>query len=242
MVRVPTNSQVNRAGQTIRSLLVEAEPWSDDRLRSAYEVLVLFRAAHQYPLIKANMGLRSVLRTEGCGVEVTQRLKRIPTIVDKLRREPTMQLAKMQDIGGCRAILRSVAEIRNVERRLCRNRPPLRVSDYIEVPQASGYRAVHVVVSYPDEDGVARAIEVQLRTRIMHEWAVSVERLGGRIEADLKSGLGPRPVLDFLRTASAAMAIEEAGGTVARELEAEVVALRAAAMPYLEGTSGRSQR
>ena len=174
-------------------------------------------------------------------MEVTQRLKRIPTIVDKLRREPTMQPAKMQDIGGCRSILRSLAEIRRVEWRLCRNRPPLRVSDYVAVLQASGYRAVHVVVSYPDEDGVARAIEVQLRTRIMHECAVSVERLGGRIETDVQSGLGARPVLDFLRTASAAMAIDEAGGTVARELEAEVVALRAAAMPYLEGTSRRSR-
>jgi len=48
------------------------------------------------------MGLRSVVGTEGCTVEVTQRLKRVPTIVDKLRREPTMQLASMQDIGGCR--------------------------------------------------------------------------------------------------------------------------------------------
>ncbi len=241
MVWAPTNSQVSRAGQAIRRFIVEAEPWSDDRLRSDYEGLVLFRAAHQYPLIKANMGLRSVLRTEHCQVEVTQRLKRIPTIVDKLRREPTMQLPKMQDIGGCRAILRSVAEIRSVERRLCRNRPPLRVSDYIAVPRASGYRAVHVVVSYPDQHGVSRAIEVQLRTRVMHEWAVTVERLGGRIEADLKSGLGPRPVLDFLRTASVAMAIEEAGGTVARELEAAVVALRAAAMPYLERNSVRNK-
>lgn len=241
MVGVPTNSQGNRAGQTIRKFIVEAEPWSEDRLRSAYEVLVVFRAAHQYPLIKANMGLRSVLRTEGCQVEVTQRLKRIPTIVDKLRREPTMQLAKMQDIGGCRAIVESVAEIRSVERRLCRNRLPLRVADYIGAPRASGYRAVHVVVSYPDEDGVARAIEVQLRTRIMHEWAVTVERLGGRIEADLKSGIGPRPVLDFLRTASAAMAIEEAGGMVARELAAEVVTLRAAAMPYLERNLRRNK-
>ncbi|MHB1501576.1 MAG: hypothetical protein ACYCYK_10510 [Candidatus Dormibacteria bacterium] len=72
MVRVPTNSQVNRAGQSIRKFLVEAEPWSEDRLRSAYEVLVVFRAAHQYPLIKTNMGLRSVLRTAECQVEVAQ--------------------------------------------------------------------------------------------------------------------------------------------------------------------------
>ena len=146
---------------------------------------------------------------------------------------------KSEQAGVAR--IRRVAEIRSVERRLCRNRPPLRVADYIGAPRASGYRAVDVVVSYPDEHGVARAIEVQLRTRIMHEWAVTVERLGGRIEADLKSGVGPRPVLDFLRTASAAMAIEEAGGMVARELAAEVVTLRAAAMPYLERNSGRNK-
>jgi hypothetical protein len=30
------------------------------------------------------MGLRSVVKTEQCQIEVTQRLKRVPTIVDKL--------------------------------------------------------------------------------------------------------------------------------------------------------------
>ncbi len=45
------------------------------------------------------MGLRSMVRTERCQIEVSQRLKRVPTIIDKLLREPTMQLANMQDIG-----------------------------------------------------------------------------------------------------------------------------------------------
>ncbi len=38
----------------------------------------------------------------------------------------------------------------------------------------------------------------------MHDWAVTVERLGGRMHEDLKSGIGPRPVLDFLRAATEA--------------------------------------
>jgi ppGpp synthetase/RelA/SpoT-type nucleotidyltranferase len=179
------------------------------------------------------MGVRSVLATEQCEVDVSQRLKRIPTIVDKLRREPTMQLASMQDIGGCRAILENVPDLRRVERRLRKNRPPLRVFDYIDAPKASGYRGVHVVVSYPDVEGANRAIEVQLRTRVMHEWAFTVERLGGRLRLDLKSNIGPKPVLDFLRAASEAMAIEEKGGVVPPEIVARVSTLRRAAMPYL---------
>lgn len=119
---------------------------SDPRVRKAIDVVEMFRAAHQYPLIKANMGLRSVVRTEHCEIEVSQRLKRFRTIVDKLDREPTMQLANMQDIGGCRAVLRSMEEISRVRHRLSRNRPPLRVADYALSPRISGYRAVHIVV------------------------------------------------------------------------------------------------
>lgn len=127
--------------------------------RAALEVLLDYRAAHQYPLQKATMGLRSMVATEGCKVEVSQRLKRVPTILDKLRREPTMQLANMQDIAGCRAVLGSIDEVRRVQRRLAKARPPRRISDYIAEPRASGYRAVHVVVAYDD-----RCVEVQLRT------------------------------------------------------------------------------
>ncbi len=236
MSPAPSKSQVNRAGQIIRRHFMRhgVRPGEPDRsLIMAFAVLVEFRAAHQYSLTKANMGVRSVLATERCEVDVSQRLKRIVTIVDKLRREPTMQLANMQDIGGCRAILDNVADLRRVERRLRKNRPPLRVADYIAAPKASGYRGVHVVVSYPDLAGVSRAIEVQLRTRVMHEWAFTVERLGGRLKADLKSNVGPEPVLDFLRAASEAMAIEEQGQVVPSEIAARVSELRAAAMPYL---------
>lgn len=124
-----------------------------------------------------------MVKSENADVEVTQRLKRIWTIIDKLVREPKMQLATMQDIGGCRAVLASIDDVRRVQRRLMRNRPPLRVSDYIAEPRASGYRALHAVVEYDN-----RKIEVQLRTRVMHEWAITVERLGGRLRADLKRG------------------------------------------------------
>jgi putative GTP pyrophosphokinase len=225
----PSNSQVKKAGKVLRS-------WGQGKgtpllaFAKAYDTLLEYRAAHRVPLTKATMGLRSMVNTEGCQVEVSQRLKRVPTIIGKLRNEPTMQLNTMQDIGGCRAVLNSIDEVRRVQKRLSKNRPPLRVYDYIAQPRSSGYRGVHVIVEY---DG--RQIEVQLRTRVMHEWAVIVERLGGRLHADLKGGRGPAPLLRFLGAVSQAMAIEEEGQVVDDDLMGQIDRFRGEAVPFLSG-------
>lgn len=42
--------------------------------------------------------------SERLPVHVSQRLKRVPTIMNKLLSEPTLPLSRMHDIGGCRAI------------------------------------------------------------------------------------------------------------------------------------------
>lgn len=81
-------------------------------------------------------------------------------------------------------------------------------------------------------------VEVQLRTQVMHEWAITVERVGGRLGEDLKSGYGPEPVLTLMEGISKAMAIEEEGGVVGRAALDRLVALRQAAVPFLGG--GRS--
>lgn len=224
----PSKSQVNRAGKVLRRWARgEVTTGSDER--AARDVLLAFRAAHEVPLTKANMGLRSVVRTERCRVEVSQRLKRVPTIVDKLIREPTMQLANMQDIGGCRAVLDTIDEVRRAQKRLSKNRPPLRVADYIDSPRASGYRGVHVIVTY---DG--RPIEVQLRTQVMHDWAITVERLSGRMAEDLKSGRGRREILEWLEAISEAMALEESGLTVSPGLISRLARLREEAVTLIQ--------
>ncbi len=225
----PSTSQVNKAGRVLRRW-ARGELVSEDEYQGALAVLIDYRAVHRVPMTKATMGLRSVVKTEKCEVEVSQRLKRVPTIIDKLLREPTMQLANMQDLGGCRAVLGSLDELRRVQRRLTKNRPSLRVSDYIAAPRASGYRGVHVVVRY---DG--RPVEVQLRTQVMHEWAITVERIGGRLEVDLKSGQGPTEVLELLEVISEAMALEETGATVPQVIIDRLGSLHRAARPFMEG-------
>lgn len=225
-----TKSQVNKAAKVLRSLWTpDDDPMDANAIRDAFSILLRYRAAHQLPLTKATMGLRSRVVTAKCAsVDVSQRLKRVPTILDKLRREPTMKLANMQDIGGCRAVLDSIDEVRRVQKRL--KSRALKIYDYIEHPRPSGYRGVHVIVQYDD-----RLTEVQLRTRVMHEWAYTVERLSGRLGVDLKSGKGPPPVLDWLRAVSQAMALDETGEAVDIYVLEELEALRTKAVSFLPG-------
>lgn len=190
-------------------------------------MLIAWRAAHGAPLASANMGLRSMVQSSGCQIEVSQRLKRIPTILDKLRREPTMALASMQDIGGVRAVLNSISEIRRVEARVKKHRPSVGYADYITTPRDSGYRGVHLIVEYRE-----RNIEIQLRTRVMHDWAITVERIGARLGQNLKQD-GHHAIQNLMSAISEAMAIEETGGIVDPSMQTEIDRLREIANPYL---------
>ena len=191
-----SNSQVDRAGITVRSYLTGGDPQTDfDEFRAAVDLVEAYRAQHRLPLQAARMGLGSCVVSEGYGsanaVELTQRLKRRSTIADKLRREPRMKLSRMQDIGGCRVVLPSLEAIARVGRRFTtnserRNGEADRVLDYVTDPRPSGYRAVHIHTRYG-----GRRIEVQLRTPWQHRWARLIEDLTSRTGVDYKSGAGP---------------------------------------------------
>jgi ppGpp synthetase/RelA/SpoT-type nucleotidyltranferase len=44
-------------------------------------------------------------------LDISQRLKQLATITDKLQRMPKTRLARMQDIGGCRATFVDQAKV-----------------------------------------------------------------------------------------------------------------------------------
>lgn len=69
------------------------------------------------------------------------------------------------------------------------------------------------------------------------QWAYTVERLSGRLGEDLKGGKGPEPLLEWLKTVSEAMALEEAGQPVDSELLERLEILRRGAVPFMEGGS-----
>ena len=230
-----TRGQIDRAGRTLRHALTGDEPRpSDEEAIAAAAVADVFRKAHRIPMASARASLRSCIASEGLhAIEIAQRLKRMPTVVDKLRRLPTMKLSSMQDIGGCRAVFATQAEIARAQDRFMansalRNGVENTVCDYVARPRDSGYRAVHLWTRF----GSYR-VEVQLRTSLQHRWAKLVEDITKLTGVDYKSGEGADVVHGWLRRLSAAHALEEAGVRTDAKFERTYTEARAAAWAHI---------
>ena len=153
---------------------------------------------------------------------VAQRLKRLSSITAKLRRFRDMKLSRMQDIGGCRAVVRTVARVRQLttlyRRSSSKNphdRPELvREYDYILEPKDDGYRSVHLVYRYRTASPHLTAynglrIEIQLRSQLQHAWATAVETVGTFTGQALKSNIGEESWLRFFALMGSAIARRE---------------------------------
>lgn len=207
-------ADVNRAGK----ILSLNEPDTDDWLW-AYEVLANWRACHGYPINTFQALLRKRLKGIDPRAIVAQRLKRAPSVISKLQRFSTMKLAQMQDIGGLRAVVRTIGHVYKLDNKYRQSNfkhELVSSKDYIECPKADGYRSVHLVYRYgnphvPEYDGLL--LELQLRTKLQHAWATAVETMSTFLGQALKSGQGKHEWREFLEIASAAFTFIE-GTTV----------------------------
>lgn len=222
---LPSKGAVDRAARRLADASIGAGPRSDDRIvidPTAFEddadilatvdVIRTWRHAHAYPLQKASANLRSYARNVP-DAQVSQRLKKFSTIVDKLSRFERMKLSRMEDIGGCRVVVRNMSESRELARRLKKNWTIKRDRDYVLEPKPDGYRARHLVAV---KDG--RYVEVQIRTFLQDFWANTVERDGRRTGVGLKFGEGSNAVRAQYRQISELMAAEERGEALSGDL------------------------
>jgi len=217
---VPKESKkkINKAGQILaeNNLSTKEFAW-------ALDLADRWRACHAYPINTFNSTLRDKLRGYSDYI-VAQRLKRMPTIIDKLRRYPAMQLTTMQDIGGLRAVLGSVVEVYELSETYRNNtqfnHELVDEKDYIFKPRSEdGYRSLHLIYKYknkrnPAYDGLK--LELQLRTKLQHTWATAVETMGTFLGQALKSRQGDQEWLDFFAIASSAFAYMENSNPVPR--------------------------
>jgi putative GTP pyrophosphokinase len=192
-----TKGEVNRAGVLLLDLrermqrdgAERAVADSDEqKLDEAWEALTWWRSLYARPLSAVARNLRYHVDRGGGRVgdriEVTQRLKRLDTLIGKLGRERG-DVTQMQDIGGVRVVVPSLRHVYVVRRRLLKSWVIIRERNYITEPKSSGYRALHLIVrrmGYP--------IEVQLRTIGQDVWANQVEETGRQVGLDLKFGAG----------------------------------------------------
>lgn len=210
-----TRNQVNKAGEYLRSIQTDEKEIDFQIYRWAYTVLSNWRVSHSYPINTFNSTLRKKLKTVDPDALVAQRLKRTPSILHKLERFPKMQLSRMQDIGGLRAIVGSVKELEAIHKIYKTSRfshELVSEYDYVTSPKTSGYRSIHLVYRYKNAkqeiyDGIQ--IELQFRTKLQHTWATAVETAGTFLEQPLKSSEGSDDWLNFFALAGSAFSYLE---------------------------------
>jgi len=223
-----SKTKVDSAG----AFLIAPEQAVEELFRSvqqyeeAFSVVNNWRSAHSFPLNIMQDQLRKRARSIDPECIVAQRLKRLSSIRRKLSQTST-RLSQMQDLGGCRAVVASLQHVDQLRAMYERSRMKhelIHIDDYIVTPRHTGYRGIHLIYKYRSTgrgkpyDGMR--IEIQIRTRLQHAWATTVEIVDAFQEAfhelpnQLKSGMGNEKWLRFFVLMGSLMANREGCPTV----------------------------
>lgn len=178
------------------ALISEAIPL--DVYEHSLQIINNWRACHNLPLLFIRLGLTRIAKQVDPNCLIAQRIKRLPAIRLKLQllRRRKLKLSEIQDIGGCRAVVRNIPAIVRLVNRYDDSRAMHKFdykNDYILKPKPSGYRGVHLIYRYQSEKYQTHnglRIEIQLRSPLQHAWATAVETVGIFTGQALKSNLG----------------------------------------------------
>lgn len=202
-----SKKEIERAGQVI----IKSNA-STEEMAKAIAVLNNWRSAHAYPL----QVIASNLRRNNKNAIVAQRLKRLESITGKLRRFPSMSLYRMQDLGGCRVIVKSINQVYEAVNKYKNSTIPhilQKEYDYIYHPKSSGYRSYHAVYKFQSDNkpeyNKNMLIEIQFRTQLQHIWATAVEIMGIYTKSQLKASMGDEDILRFFAVVSSVFSIKE---------------------------------
>lgn len=199
-----------------------------EEITEASKILDNWRAVHAYPLHVFQITLKKKALQFNHKPLISQRLKRVPAIIYKLKRtyeghkKPTMKLSQMQDIGGCRAVVADLSLARRIYETYLKSdlkHKLVNKKNYIDYksekekidgPKPDGYRGFHLVYSYRTPRGMKRynglLTEIQIRTKLQHLWATAVETAGFFTRQAIKSNEAKKEWIDFFRLMSSAFA------------------------------------
>lgn len=205
-----SKNQVKKAGK----IFAKGEA-SAKELESALDIINNWRAVHAYPLQVIYVNLRKRAPEDAI---VAQRLKRLYSITEKLKRFPQMSLTTMQDIGGCRVILNSIEDVYEFVNKIKHSQwkhKYISEDNYIANPKDDGYRCYHLVYAYhsnKNKDYNGLFIEIQVRTKYQHMWATAVETIDEVDSDKIKIGRGTKANRQFLLIASRLLQLYEENG------------------------------
>jgi putative GTP pyrophosphokinase len=204
-----SRKQISKAGEK----LVTSK--SENDIEEALNLINNWRTNHLHPLVVLKNSLLRLLTKNRIDPNlVSQRLKRLTSIEYKLDLNPSMGLGGMQDIGGYRAVLKDVKDLRKLNDALSSQKMAHKlekVMDYVINPKNTGYRSIHFIYTYSSTKDIydGLKLELQIRTKLQHNWATAVETAGIITKTSLKSNQGPDEWLDFFKIVSSLFALKE---------------------------------
>jgi ppGpp synthetase/RelA/SpoT-type nucleotidyltranferase len=220
---LPSRTKIDKAGLAL----------AKSKFRDEVEYIELeeafdgYRKAHLQPLSETTLELQQLLSNYGAPYYIAQRLKRKPQIVRKLNRL-SVRLTQLQDIGGCRIIVHRNSDVDKLVKYL---RDSVGTQNIFTIERTTdcrekgrddtGYRALHVILK---RSGVF--LELQIRSRIQHYWAESIERTSVIYGYHLKESEGSPQVIQYFKTLSDVFFEIEAGREPSVEQRLRVDSLR----------------
>ncbi|MEE9329628.1 MAG: HD domain-containing protein, partial [Parvularculaceae bacterium] len=124
-------------------------------------------------VVHFSTSLRDLLASHGIKAEIISREKKPFSIWRKMQRKGH-SFNELADIYGFRVIVETVSECYQALGVIHQNFPmiPSEFDDYISAPKPNNYRSIHTAVLAPLAlDETRQKVEVQIRTREMHETA-----------------------------------------------------------------------
>lgn len=201
--------------QTINAAARELLERGNNASQEAREAVENWRNSHFFPHRMFVGMLRRMAPDADAKVMVSERRKRLKSILKKLHDEPTMRFTQMQDIAGCRAVVGPLKSVYALEQayRSSRTKHQFKThKDYIKEPKGTGYRSLHLVYAYHSKRNDFYndlKVELQFRSTLQHVWATAVETVGTFRGESLKSGQGNSDWLRFFALMSAYIASKE---------------------------------
>ncbi len=222
-----SKTQINRAGDRF------INKQSSLTMQVATDVLQRFRLIHQHPMALFRHTIERKLTKLNIEALVSQRLKRKPSIIRKLKIQSKMQLSRMQDIGGLRIVVNNIGQVNLIRDELKKVEKHgnfkfifANEKNYIETPKESGYRSLHLIYKYEKKVPTKNQcrIEIQIRSALHHSWATAIEVLGTCIRHPLKQSFGNEELLNLFKKISIAFVDLEKNNTIvnADEIQREL--------------------
>ena len=152
-----------------------------------------------------------------------------------------MRLSQLQDIGGCRIIVENndiVDQLVSFIMKKLEKSTKIKIDkhkiDYRKKGRDdSGYRAFHIVVQVEKQK-----LEIQLRSKLQHYWAESIERTSIIYKHNLKALEGDPAVIAYYKKLSDMIYEVECGRKVGYEREVEIEKMRENALKVIERDDG----